>query len=671
MNKFVVFFLYAALQTLGCTNLSLGYAQAPDRANDTLTLQEVTVTAAKISQKWAQTAKIVTIIPDSVLQNNRQLTVAELLNREVGITIVGANNAGGTNQQLYVRGAAVGYTLILIDGMPLSDPSAPVGSFDLNMFDVSQIKRVEILKGAQSSLYGSDAIAGVINIVTRSNTQGPLQLNINAISGSYLTHRLNITASGRVKQFNYCAQAASRISRGFSDAQDSTQLAGFDRDRFRQDAYRLALSQNLADNKITLGTNAQYAQYYADIDAAAFKDDKDYFVKTKNIFANVYADYSLDKLKLRLQYSYDQIMRTYTDDSTDVPGGAFAKYQFGQYKGSSHFVELYANYLFAHNINLLVGVDWRAISTDQQYLSISDFGLYEEPALSPDSANTQIAAAYLSLTTRPLKNMQVELGGRANFHSLYGSNTTYSLHIAQELFKKRLKLFAGIGSGFRAPSLYQLFSPYGDHALNPEQSRAFDGGLQLFPTQKDHTYLRFTYYNRMVKNIITGLSLLDPPYFKYTNMNRQYDQGIEADAQWRYKKWFLAANYTYATGQITTVTLLPELRDTTYNNLIRRPKHSANLQIAYQIGPKLLLGARARWVGQRTDLFFDENTYATKQIAMPAYTTYDLYLRTPLLPYIAVFADVRNLLNKKYSDIAGYNTKGFNFDIGVSLNVSK
>lgn len=636
--------------------------------HDSLSLQEVTVTASKISQKWAQTAKVVTLISDSVLQSNVQLSLSELLNREAGISIAGANNAGGTNQQMYMRGAAVGYTLLLIDGMPLSDPSAPVGSFDLNVFDVSQIKRIEILRGAQSSLYGSDAVAGVINIVTQQNTDKPIALKINAVGGSYLTHRLNMSLNGNLSGFRYNAQVANRISKGFSDAQDTTQTANYDRDRFRQNAYRLSVSKQVMP-QLTLAASGQYAQYYADIDAAAYKDDRDYTAQNNNVFAGASLSYQIKKSQFRLQYSYDHISRIYIDDSTDVPIGAYAKYQFGSYKGSSHFVELYFHYPISPKINLLAGADWRNTNTRQQYYSFSDWGIYEEPLIAPDSAKIRLGSTYLSLTTQPLKNLRVELGSRANFHSLYGNNITYSVHAAYSL-KNRIKIFTGIGSGFRAPSLYQLFSPYGNKSLQPELAQSFDGGIQVFPAGKDNTYLRLTYFNRHVKQIISGLNLLNPPYFKYFNMNQQRDQGIEAEAQWRVKKWFFSANYAYVVGKINTINQQTNT-DTTYNNLIRRPTHSGNIQAAYQVLPKLLLGLRARWVGVRTDLFFDETTYTTQNKQLAAYGVYDFYARTQILPYIAVFADFRNLLNTEYHDITGYNTKKFNFDIGVSIDLSK
>ncbi|MEZ4900391.1 MAG: TonB-dependent receptor plug domain-containing protein [Spirosomataceae bacterium] len=136
-------------------------------AQKEMTLEEVTITANKFTQKQSQTGKVVTALPDSLLQKYQSQTLGELLTRQVGLMIVGAQSPNGSNQEVYLRGASTGNTLILIDGMPAYDPSFIGATFDLNMIMVGECERIEILKGAQSTLYGSDAVAGVINIFTK------------------------------------------------------------------------------------------------------------------------------------------------------------------------------------------------------------------------------------------------------------------------------------------------------------------------------------------------------------------------------------------------------------------------------------------------------------------------------------------------------------------------
>ena len=130
-------------------------------------LDEVVITANRFPQKQTQTGKVVTIIPRSTLEKSTGRNLGEVLNQYAGMTIIGANNNPGTNLDVYTRGAGLGNTLILVDGVPLYDVSSISSAFDLNFFNVEQVERIEILKGGQSTVYGSDAVSGVINIILK------------------------------------------------------------------------------------------------------------------------------------------------------------------------------------------------------------------------------------------------------------------------------------------------------------------------------------------------------------------------------------------------------------------------------------------------------------------------------------------------------------------------
>ena len=132
-------------------------------------LNEVLIAVTKFPQKQSETGKVITIITKEQLQKSAGKTLPEVLNEQVGITINGANNNLGTNQTLYMRGAHAANTLILVDGVPVYDASGETNQFDISNFSLYNIERIEIMKGAQSTLYGSDAVAGVINIITKKS----------------------------------------------------------------------------------------------------------------------------------------------------------------------------------------------------------------------------------------------------------------------------------------------------------------------------------------------------------------------------------------------------------------------------------------------------------------------------------------------------------------------
>lgn len=136
----------------------------------TKTMTEVVVTANKFPVKQNETGKVMTVITQALLQKSYGKSLTELLNEQVGLSINGTTNTAGTNQTVYMRGASSANTLILLDGVPLNDASGITSEFDLNNFSIYSIERIEILKGAQSTLYGSDAVAGVINIITKKSS---------------------------------------------------------------------------------------------------------------------------------------------------------------------------------------------------------------------------------------------------------------------------------------------------------------------------------------------------------------------------------------------------------------------------------------------------------------------------------------------------------------------
>ena len=214
------------------------YAQA--QQDSAKTLNEVIVTATKAPIKQSETGKVVDVITQEQLQKSFGKSLGEVLNEQPGLTINGADNNLGTNQTVYLRGAVAGNTLILMDGVPLYDASGISSEFDLNNFALDNIERIEILKGAQSTLYGSDAVAGVINIITKKSGKKPLNVNVDLSAGSYQTYKGAVALSGTNGKGQTFFISYNKIkSKGFSSAWDSTGKNNFEKDGFSQDVFHL------------------------------------------------------------------------------------------------------------------------------------------------------------------------------------------------------------------------------------------------------------------------------------------------------------------------------------------------------------------------------------------------------------------------------------------------
>ncbi|MEO8110753.1 MAG: TonB-dependent receptor [Ginsengibacter sp.] len=618
------------------------------------TLDEVIVTANKFPQKQSTTGKVVTVITQDQLNKSFGKSISEVLNQQAGIIINGADNNLGTNQTVYTRGASRSNTLILIDGIPLYDASGETNAFDLNNLALNDIEKVEILMGSQSTLYGSDAVAGVINIISKKGAKIPMSLNVDLSAGSYGTYKgsVALSGSGRKDQSYYISYNKTH-SNGFSSAYDSTGTQHFDKDGFDQDEFQLNYSFNPV-KKTFVRLFGKYNNNHADIDAGAFADDKDYTYQNDNTIAGVATDYKLKNGFVKLQYTYNRFDRNFTDDSTDV--GGFSQYQKGKYNGTSNFAELYTSLHFNKHIEFLAGADYRQNKTDQQYIFFPDYG-YPAIPISGDSARTNQISGYASLYLKFAKGLNIDLGGRWNHHSIYGNNYTYSVNPFY-VIDEHYKIYANISSGYRVPSLYQLYSEYGNKNLKPETTTSYEAGLQYF-SEKINT--RATGFIRDGKNVFLFYS--DPVTYasNYINGNQQHDYGIETEASINFTPQFsISANYTYVNGKITTQN--SPGKDTSFFNLYKRPKNIFNISLNYNVTKELYLSTHFKTVSKAF-----EPQYLAEPYELKGYYTLDFYGRYKFNKKFSTFADFQNITGQKYFVTRGFSTKGLNVNGGVQI----
>lgn len=639
---------------LGLVLCSKGQAQI------TKTLDEVIVTANKFPQKQTQTGRIVTILNDSLLRANSGKSLTDVLSQQAGIFVVGSQQPLGSLQSVSMRGASTGYTLILIDGIPVYDPSSIEGSFDLNLLSINQIARIEILKGGQSTLYGSDAVAGVINIITQRPEAQKLSTFGSLSAGSYGTFKANAGINSTIGKTSFQLQVGTVSSKGFSSAYDESGKNNFEKDGYNQASIRSSIKHSFTPNfNAKLWVNL--SKYRNDLDAGAFVDDKDYTGVSTNKQAGLGLEYTLKKGRILFNYLHNNSERTYTNDSSFVPASAFNKFDRSYYGTVSKFAELYTNLELTKNLELVLGVDYRNQNTDQTYVSVSAYGAYESPAIKAAIANTSIFSVYSSLILKKSEGLGVEIGGRFNNHSTYSTNFTYNFN-PYFWVNNRTKLFVSVASSFKAPSLYHLYSPYGNTSLKPETASTLDAGFQVFGKTKQN-YIRAVYFKRNIDNVIFFKSLPIDPYGQYINLNKQNDSGLELEAVGGWNKWRFSANYTYLTGAVTTQNAIG--KDTTYNNLFRRPKQMLNLSLGYNFSSKFSANASLRAIGERKDLFFNDQTYLVETINLAAYTTIDLYAEYRPVKNFKLFTDFRNITNQQFFDLVGYATRRFNFMAGV------
>ncbi len=620
------------------------------------TLDEVIITANKFPQKQSETGKVVTIITSDQLEKSFGKSISEVLNQQPGININGADNNLGTNQTVYTRGASSANTLIMLDGIPLNDASGISNEFDLNNFTIDNIERIEILKGSQSTLYGSDAVAGVINIISKKGEEKPVSLHVDLSAGSYHTYRGNIALSGSNGKGNTYYVSYNKIySKGFSSAYDSTGKQNFDKDGFDQDAFQLNYGFR-PFKKASVRLFGKYNNNHADIDAGAFSDDNDYTTHNDNTIAGASVDYKLSHGFIRLQYTYNRLNRNFTDDSTDV--GGYSEYQRGKYNSTSNYAELYTSLNLSKHVELLAGADYRQSRTDQVYIYLPDYGFPALP-ISADSAKTDQFSSYASLYFKSTNGANIDIGGRWNHHNIYGDNYTYSIN-PFFVMDDHYKIYANISSGYRVPSLYQLYSEYGNKNLKPETTTSYEAGIQ-YTSQKVNA--RATGFIRDGKNVILFYS--DPVTYasNYINGDKQHDYGIETEATINFTPHFTASfNYTYVNGEITTQN--SPAKDTSFFNLYKRPKNIFNFSLNYNVTKQLYVSTHLKTVSKAF-----EPQYMAAPYELKSYYTLDFYGRYKFNNKFSLFADLQNITDQKYFVTRGFGTKGFNVNAGFQVSL--
>lgn len=625
---------------------------------DTTLLNEVVITTNKYPKKQSETGKVVTTITREQLERSGGKTLPEILNSVTGTVIIGANNALGTNQTVSIRGASAGNVLILLDGIPVNDPSVITNYFDLNFLTTDQVEKIEILKGGQSTLYGSDAVGGVINIISKKAVAKKLNVYGAFSGGSFNTLRQNIGINGRGNKSDYSLNYTHLSNDGFSAAFDSSGSAGFDRDGFNQHVIT-GRTGFAASKTIRISLSGSYSNYQTDIDASAYTDDRDFTSESNNIQFGGGLLHHFSNGSIHLNYNYNRIERSYLDDSSHK-SNLFAFYSKSNYIGRTHYAELYGNWRLSQ-WEILAGTDFRSNNTDQWYWSTGIFGPFNQPVLN---ARAKQISPYASVVYKG-KGLNVELGGRFNEHSAYGSNFTFTFN-PSFLVKNKAKVFANLYSAFKAPTLYQLFDAYaGNASLLPEKGIIGEAGAELL-SGKPVSARIVGFYRKTTDAIVYTFN---PSGFqsKYLNASKQINNGIEAELSYAKNIFSISANYTYTNGKTTSLydgTGSPLGKDTSYFNLYRIPKHAFNLTAGIRFSKEFFVSTHFRSISKR-----EEFIYGSSPETIDGYAIVDLYGEYKFGKAIRVFVDLKNITNKVYFDIPGYNARKFNFITGLSFQL--
>ena len=573
-------------------------------------LPTVVVTAGRIAEDPARISADVTVINEEQIKKAQAITIAELLRHQVGLNIVSTGGAGKTTS-LFMRGGNSGHTLVLVDGVRVG--SGSTGAFDWSLISPEDIERIEIVRGPQSSLYGADAMSGVVQVFTKTG-EGKAKVRINGEAGGLASSRGSMQVSGSTENgINYALTASGQRTAGISAV-----AAGTEKDPFRQ-------TQLSGRGKMPIGAGdlaftVRQSEGRTGIDGWGV-DALNYISKSRQ---SIYST----KLTYPLMESWEsnfQLSRSTDDSINSNPANAFNNSEIRTIIDQLSW----QNIIETENISLLFGFDHH---TNRVIVS-SGIG-----SVSPSSYNKELRqnAAFLSLSWH---SDMLDLNGSARHdrNSSYGNKTTWHTGVALHPLQG-LKISANYGTGFKAPSMNQLYWPgFGNPDLKPETSKGWDAGIRY--DWDDHAIkagLGATWFDQSVKDLIAGA----PPTWLPSNINKAHNRGLELSGKLSFAGAYLQANWNYLLA-----------RDTGNETwLARRPKESGNILLGIDIGPLNLEGNLAI-VGPR---FSDPNNVTY----MKGYRKTDLRARYKINPAWELTARVDNAENKKYEEAAGYGVPG-------------
>jgi vitamin B12 transporter len=624
------FFLFM----LAAAGTSILFAQTPDTSGRKL--DEVVVTATKSPKKLSETGKIVTIISRQDIDHSTGKDLSQLLNEQTGIIVNGANSNPGKDKTIFLRGASDKYTLILLDGVPLNDPSLLGGQYDIRLIPLNMIERVEILKGSQSVLYGSNAVAGVINIITRKAGSEQTTGSGTLSYGTYKTLKAGADFGRKGKLFEYDLNYQYLNTDGISEAKDTTGKADFPKNGYNMQAFQARTGFNVTDN-LKLSPYFRYSEFKGSFSAGAFEGGKDAYTASL-VNTGLTANWKYSRGTIYANYGYDYTQRSF--------GGTYPS----GYQGRFHHAEAFVTHRFSESVQLVGGVNYQTYTL-----------------VKPDTVKN-ILSPYASLFYKN-KGLNIELGGRYNHDNKYGNNFTYSFNPSY-LLNRTLKVFVNLSSGFRAPSVNELYGPYGANpSLKPEKSTNAEGGAQVFLLD-ERLSLSAAYFDRTVKDLITYV--YDPNLGEsvYINRDKQHDHGVEAEISYTLGKVLtLKASYTYVTGE-TTQKL--GTKDTTFGGLQRRPKNNVQLSAGLRPFRGMFISSSLQVTGSRFDYGYGPPpNYDQVKINMGSYALWNAYAEYQIPGNdLSVFADVKNITNKtNYYEAYGYSVQGTNLSAGVRIKL--
>ncbi|MGD9865786.1 MAG: TonB-dependent receptor plug domain-containing protein [Pseudodonghicola sp.] len=593
-------------------------AAAPALAEEPYLLDEITISASKsgTATPLARTGATVEVITQKDLAQAGETTVADYLARQPGVS-VSANGGMGAATTLRIRGLGGQYVKVLVNGIDVTDPSSTQTQFDWGDMTTDNIERIEILKGSSSSIYGSRAVGGVVNITTVARPEEPGSRTTLSVEGGSNSTWRGAASYGYSGTRGGLAIGIDRvITDGFSANSGGTEDDGYQGTRLTFSADVMATETlKLGLSAYTLDARGNFDEFGGD--GAPPYDD---YTTTETRALRAYGQLDLGAWQHQFSASY------YSNDRLSSSNGVDTLFDSERRR-----VDYTGSYSVSDMLSLTFGGDWEQQSYDS----------------GVETGETEITGLFGELQYAPTTALDLSASLRFDDHSTFGNHVTGRLAAAYRLTDATI-LRAVAATGFRAPSLYELNSTlYGNPALDPEESTSFELGIEH--SFAPGSFVKATAFHTEIDNLIQFVTLT--PWPAFTGQYQQVagtstSQGIELSGQWAMNDQFsLYGNYTYTDAE-----------DATGAPLLRVPTHDVNLGLDADLANGWSGNLNVRHVADRPAEFgtpMGDYTVVSTGVSYAFTDNAEGYLR------------VENLFDEQYQTAAGFNTQGRAVYVGL------
>lgn len=609
----------------------------------------VYISASKMAQTPRQVSSTISSIEMKEINAYSVFSLYDLLGDEFGLSLA---RYGGPGQLsfIYTRGANAGQTLITLDGIELNMVNDPTNTVDLANILLDNIERIEIVRGPQSTLYGSEAFGGLVNLFSANAASSKNTYYLNTEAGSYNTLRLSGGLSGSFNALQYSIQGSRYMTDGFSSAGES--YGNFEKDGTRN--YNLIGRALYAfSSPLQLSLIAKFTKADTDLDqfGGNFGDDSTYISSVEEQGLKAELSYKTSpSLNIVAASSYIRNIRKYQFDVTANNSSS----SNSRYDGNKLKNEIRANFNPADIVSGVAGVELENETAISEYYNYSSFGDFL--SVFPKSS-MQSTAVYTQAQIDPVKNLSGSYGIRYTNHEKFGGNVTFRIGQGYFIEAINTKLTFTYGTGYKAPSLFYLFDPaYGNDKLNPEKSAGWDTGFEFYLVPVNG-HLGIKYHDTKYSDLFGFDS-----NFKTINTKKAEASGIEL-----YSKADVLSNVSVKTSYTYLKTIDKSEGSADFDKkLLRRPEHKFALNILYSPLQNLTLSARTIFTGERDDMDF--GTFPATRKVLDSYLLVHLAATYQLNSFTKIYLRGENLLNEKYEEVLGYGNPRLSVFAGVRLS---